>query len=97
MIAGSDLASTARLSARAMSLAVAGAVSLLLLVDPYVLGGAAEWSVHAGLPLMMLGAAGLFMYGLGFETRNGLLRLVFHPACAWLFFIAGLLVIVASA
>jgi predicted membrane protein len=93
--ARTDLAtpSAARGWARALSLAVAGLVSLLLLVDPYVLSGIPSARVHAGLPLMMLGIAGLFMDGLGFEPRTRALRLAFHPAAAWLFFAIGAAVI----
>ncbi|MDQ0393305.1 cyd operon YbgE family protein [Labrys monachus] len=94
MTEGFDLASAARSLARGFSLAIAGAVSLLLLVYPYILAGIPAWSVHAGLPLMMSGAAGLFMHGLGFEPRNGVLRVVFHPASAWLLFLGGLAVLV---
>lgn len=72
-----------------MSLAAAGSISLLLLVYPYVLNAVPSWRVHTGLPLMMLGAAGLFMHGLGFQVRGKVLRLVFHPAVAWLLFAIG--------
>ncbi len=79
--------------ARALSLAVAGLASLVLTLDPYVLTGISDMRVHAGLPLMMLGAAGLFMHGLGFEPETKAIRLVFHPAVAWLLFAAGTCVI----
>jgi len=97
MIARADRRRPVRRVARELSLAAAGAVSLVLTVDPYVLSGIPQWRVHAGLPLTMLGAAGLFMHGFGFEARNGVLRRVFHPLVAWLFFTAGLLVILGSA
>jgi len=83
--------------ARVLSLAAAGGFSLLLLLDPYVLRGIPDGRIHAGLPLMMLGAAGMFMHGLGFEAKSGFVRIVFHPAAAWLLFAAGALVIVAGA
>ncbi len=74
---------------RIMSLAVAGLFSLAILLDPYLLAGVPSWRVHAGLPIMMLGGAGLFMHGLGFVPRTEAIRLLFHPLTAWLLFAAG--------
>ena len=95
----SALAETARLSssqrwARALSLSVACFVSLLLLVDPYVLSAISDRRIHIGLPLTLSGIAGQFIYGLGFEPSTKIPRLVFHPAVAWLLFIVGALIVV---
>ncbi|MDQ0469819.1 cyd operon YbgE family protein [Labrys wisconsinensis] len=84
---------TGRPWTRALSLMAAGGVSLLLLLYPYALHGVPNGRVHAGLPLLMLGAAGLFAHGLGFAARTGPARLVLHPALAWLLFGAGAAVI----
>jgi predicted membrane protein len=86
-------ASAARGWARALSLMAASLVSLVLLADPYVLSGIPAGRIHIGLPVMMLGVAGLFMHGLGFGPRVKILRLLFHPAMAWLLFASGALVI----
>jgi len=74
---------------RILSLAVAGLFSLVILVDPYLLAGVPSWRLHTGLPIAMLGGAGLFMHGLGFVPRTWILRILFHPATAWLLFTAG--------
>jgi predicted membrane protein len=74
---------------RVLSLSAAGLFSLMVLVDPYLLAGVPSWRLHTGLPVMMLGGAGLFMYGLGFVPRTAAIRTVFHPATAWTLFIAG--------
>ena len=96
MIVRSETASLLRGSVRAVSLAAAGGVSLVLLVYPYVLSGIPGWRVHAGLPIMMFGAAGLFMYGLGFKPRSRLIRGLFLPPLAWLLFAAGMLSMVGG-
>ena len=75
--------------ARIVSLAAAGLFSLIILIDPYQLAGVPSWRVHTGLPIMMLGGAGLFMHGLGFGPRTAAIRVVFHPVTAWTLFIAG--------
>jgi predicted membrane protein len=86
-------ASAARGWARALSLMAASLVSLVLLADPYVLSAIPASRIHIGLPVMMLGSAGLFMNGLGFELGTNTLRLIFHPALAWLLFAGGALVV----
>jgi predicted membrane protein len=74
---------------RILSFAVAGSFSLVILLYPYLLTGVPPWRVHTGLPIMMLGAAGQFMHGLGFVPRIAAIRIVFHPVMAWLLFVAG--------
>jgi predicted membrane protein len=84
-----DFPAKCRCMTRSLSLAAAGLFSLAILVDPYLLAGVPSWRLHTGLPIAMLGAAGLFMHGLGFVPRTWILRILFHPAAAWLFFTAG--------
>ncbi len=84
---------TARALARAVALAVAGLASLVLLLDPFVLRGVSDMRVHGGVPLLMFGATGLFLYGFGYAARTRLVRLVFHPVVAWGCFAAGLAVL----
>ena len=84
-----DLPPNGRWITRILSLAVAGLFSLVILVDPYLLARVPSWRLHTGLPIAMLGGAGLFMHGLGFVPRTWVLRSLFHPATAWLFFTAG--------
>jgi predicted membrane protein len=74
---------------RILSLTAAGLFSLTILLDPYLLAGVPSWRVHTGMPIGMLGAAGLFMHGLGFVRRGAAIRTLFHPVTAWLLFVAG--------
>jgi predicted membrane protein len=74
---------------RILSFAAAGLFSLVILLDPYLLAGVPSWRLHTGLPVMMVGSAGLFMHGLGFVPRTAAIRTVFHPATAWLLFAVG--------
>ncbi len=78
-----------RQAARALSLAVAGGISLVLMLYPYALNGIASARVHTGLPVLMLGVAGLFVSGLGFVPRGRLAGLLFSPLVAWLLVAAG--------
>ncbi len=98
MTAHADLARTspARGLLRGLSLAVAGLVSLALMLDPYLLAGVSSSRVHGALPPMMLGVAGLFVYGLGFEPNGRLLRMILHPAVSWLLFLAGAVAIAGA-
>ena len=56
MSAASDAANgnAARVLSRALALSFASAVSLMLLLDPYLLNGVSLVRVHEGLPLLML-------------------------------------------
>ncbi|MBV8474531.1 MAG: hypothetical protein JO107_07965 [Hyphomicrobiales bacterium] len=74
---------------KAIALAAAGAASLALTLDPYVLNGVSSARVHAGLPLLMLGVSGAFAHGLGFRPAQPILRGLLHPAVAWILFGAG--------
>ncbi len=77
---------------KVLSLGVAGLISLSLLLDPYLLAGVPSWRLHTGLPIVMLGTAGLFIHGVGFVPRVGALRAVFHPLTAWLLLAVGAIV-----
>ena len=81
---------------RVLSLAVAGFVSLALMLDPYLLSGIPSARLHDALPLMLFGTTGLFVYGFGFEPKTKLLRIVFHPATAWAVFLVGATVIACA-
>jgi predicted membrane protein len=84
MSAASDAASgnAARVLSRALALSFASAVSLMLLLDPYLLNGVSLVRVHEGLPLLMLGISAAFAYGLGFSATNPIVRALLHPALA---------------
>jgi predicted membrane protein len=78
---------------RAASFTAAAIFSLVVMLYPYLLVGVVGWRVHTGLPLMMLGGAGLYMHGLGFVPRHWATRFLFHPVTAWLLFLAGIAVL----
>jgi len=81
--------------ARAASLAAAGAISLALMLDPYILNGVSAFRLHAGLPLLMLGASGAFAYGFGFQPSSRFFRVALQPALAWALIAAGAALIMA--
>jgi predicted membrane protein len=74
---------------RAVALTAAGAASLALTLDPYVLSDVSSARVHEGMPLLMLGVSGAFAYGLGFRPAQPILRALLHPAVASVLFGAG--------
>jgi predicted membrane protein len=81
--------------ARALALAVAGAISLALTLDPYLLNGVSPLRVHTGLPLLMLGVSSAFADGLGFSASNRVVRALLHPGLAWALIAAGALLMLA--
>jgi len=68
---------------RSASLIAAFAASLSLMLFPFLLRHVPEARLHAALPVMMLGVAGAFIYGIGYDPDNKWLRLLFGPVCAW--------------
>jgi predicted membrane protein len=73
------------------SFTAALAVSLALLLFPFLLRWVPETRLHTALPLMLLGVAGGFVHGAGFSPDNRLLRVLFGPACAWTLMVGGAL------
>lgn len=69
-------------ASRALSLALASPLALLLLIHPAAfLDGQGRYS-HALLMAVMLGISTGFIHGVGFVPR-GLWRWVFHPLAGW--------------
>jgi predicted membrane protein len=81
---------------RAAALVVAGVVSLILMLDPYVLQGVSQTRLHAGLPLLLLGVSGAFVYGFGFNPANGLIRASIHPLVLLALFAVGVVALVTQ-
>src|ERR1700722_14686187 len=69
--------------ARAISLVAAGAVSLALMLDPYLLRGFSLSRIHEGLPLLLLGVAGAFVHGFGYRATSSIMRALAHPLLSW--------------
>lgn len=82
--------------ARALTFFVALTVSLVLLLDPYVLGSRLSWRIHAGLPLLMTGVSISFAYALGFKPDGRALRAALHPLVGWLLLVAGMAILAAG-
>lgn len=69
--------------AHALSLCIALAISVCLLIWPALAVSAAGHVDHGWLTLLMWGMAAGFVHGVGFIPRNRLLRVVFGPMVAW--------------
>jgi predicted membrane protein len=74
---------------RAASFATALAASLALMLFPFLLRHVPTTRLHSALPLLLLGVAGAFIYGVGYRPDQKLLRVLFGPACAWALMIGG--------
>ncbi len=77
--------------ARAISLALAGLISLTLLLAPFILIRQMSPTVHAIAPLMMWGTAGGFVHGLGFTPTHRIWQLLFSPWLAWPLMVGGVI------
>lgn len=75
--------------ARALSLASAGAISLTLTLDPFLLNGVPPLRLHAGLPLLMFGVSCAFVHGLGYRPSTRILGALVRAATAWALLAAG--------
>lgn len=68
---------------RALSLLLASPLALLLLIHPAAMLDAQGHYSHNLLMLVMLGVAGGFVHGVGFDPYQRLWRWLFGPALAW--------------
>lgn len=75
---------------RLVSLSLAIALSMLLLVYPRAVADSVSEVRHGLLVLMMWGCAAGFVHGVGFVPRFALWRLAFHPVTGWLLMVAGI-------
>ncbi len=82
-------------SARPISFIIALVASLALMLFPFLLHGINGARLHTGLPILMLGVAGMFVYGIGYIPDNRLIRILFSPVCAWVLIVAGGLLLLA--
>jgi predicted membrane protein len=69
--------------ARTISLVAAGAISLALMLDPYLLRGSSLSRIHEGLPFLLLGVAGAFVHGFGYRAASSFTRALAHPMLSW--------------
>jgi len=68
---------------RALSLLLASPLALLLLIHPAAMLDAQGRYSHSLLMLVMLGVAGGFVHGVGFDPYQRLWRWLFGPLLAW--------------
>jgi cyd operon protein YbgE len=69
--------------AHALSLCIALAISVSLLIWPALAVSADGRVNHGWLTLLMWGMAAGYVHGVGFIPRNRLLRIAFGPIAAW--------------
>ncbi len=74
---------------RALSLLLASPLALLLLIHPAAMLDEQGRYSHSLLMLVMVGVAGGFVHGVGFDPLNRLWRLLLGPACAWPLLVLG--------
>lgn len=74
---------------RYISFAAALAISISLMLFPFLLNHVQQSKLHAALPVLMLGTAGAMIYGIGYRPDHRFLRIIFSPACTWALIFAG--------
>ena len=81
---------------RAVSFAIALAASVALMLFPFLLRHVEEQRLHSGLPILLLGIAGAFVFGIGYRPDNRPLRVLFGPVFAWALIFGGALMLFAK-
>lgn len=76
---------------RVVSLLVAALLSLLLLIYPPAVTGAAGGVSHSALSLLLLGLGGCWGHALGYRPRTRLSGIWMYPGFAWSAIALGLL------
>ncbi len=74
---------------QAASFIAALAASLALMLFPFLLRHVEATRLHSALPILLLGVAAAFVYGIGYRPDNRLLRMLFGPLSAWLLIFGG--------
>jgi predicted membrane protein len=80
---------------RTASFMAALVASLALMLFPFLLRHVPETRLHAALPILLLGIAGAFVFGIGYRPDNRLLQVLFGPICSWALIIGGTLMLFA--
>ena len=84
-------------AARALSLTVAGALALGLMLTPQLLGQRATSPAgHVGLSLALLGLAGAFVHGFDYRPDHAALRILFSGWMSWALIAAGLWLVIGA-
>ena len=74
---------------RFISFATALAISISVMLFPFLLRHVQPTSLHSALPVLMLGVAGAMVYGIGYTPDRKFLRILFSPVCSWALILAG--------
>ena len=77
--------------ARLASLLLAGGVTLLLMLFPFVLGTELTSTDRIGLFALLFGVSGAFVHGFGYAPEGAAWRLLFSPLAAWSLILVGAL------
>ena len=80
---------------KAASFMAASAISLTLMLFPFLLRHVPGTRLHAVLPLILFGVVGAFVHGIGFRPDHKPLRILFGPACAWTMIVSGAVLMLA--
>jgi predicted membrane protein len=91
--AGLERATAAGQTIRIASFLVALAISVALMLFPFLLRYVAGNRLHAALPVILLGVAGAFVYGIGYRPEHRLPRMLFGPVSAWSMMIGGMVLL----
>jgi predicted membrane protein len=83
-------------AARAISLAAALAASLALMLFPFLLRHVPGTRLHSALPVLLLGVAGLLVYGIGFIPDNRFLKILFGAMAPWVLVVGGIVLMAAG-
>jgi predicted membrane protein len=81
---------TAASAFRLTSLLIGLAVTVSLMLFPFLLRHVPPANLHLALPILMLGVAGSMVYGIGYTPDNRVLRALFGPLCSWSLIFGGL-------
>jgi predicted membrane protein len=81
---------------RTVSFLAALAASLALMLFPFLLRAVPQARLHTALPIVLLGVAGAFVYGVGYNPESLLLRILFGPICAWAMIAGGAFLLLAG-
>jgi predicted membrane protein len=74
---------------RIASFMIALAASLALMLFPFLLRHVQEARLHWALPILLLGIAGAFVFGIGYRPDNRPLRILFGPIFPWALMFGG--------
>jgi cyd operon protein YbgE len=82
-----------RSSFRLLSLVMALALSVIILIVPHAVTNADNSVNHTHLMLLLYGMMIGFIHGMGFVPNTTIFRLMFHPIIGWILMIGASIVV----